>query len=532
MSNISDQDLEVIFNIEEGLNIYLLDHHFNYVFFNEVHKKEMKEYFDAEIALGKSKIDYLPSPFNEDFKQLYQRALDTESFKHVLKFTEEYIEFRFYPYRQDSHAKLLVKTRRISSDIIINQELEKYRERLEEQVRERTEEISSQRDFFQKLIDEDPSLIFLRDQMGTYRLVNLSMAQALKQTTTQVIGTHISSVILDPQLAKKYMEEDQNIISTGESVHENRQFYVDRQDIKWLSVRKKRIRIANEYFVLGVMSDITNLINTRVTLEQTNQELKSTIDDLKEMQLRLVTTEKIASILLLTSGFMHEISNPINYVSGNVLPLKQDIEDLQNWLEASGWLSIDENRRKEYNIVASEIKTLLTGIEEGTARVKNLVQNLKKLSYSHPEIETNCDFQEIIDGVITMLSLLLEQKEIIIQKDYHSKKHQIHTNPNYLNQIIINVMDYVVSRMYTGEKLIIRTADKDDLIQIEVIDENRGLPAEEINRMIEPFDKIESDTKVGLAVSYRIATKMNGFIKTHHEDKKTHFSILLPVHNR
>ena len=68
-------------------------------------------------------------------------------------------------------------------------------------------------------------------------------------------------------------------------------------------------------------------VNERtVELSETNHELNSTLEDLKQAQTQLVESEKMASLGQLTAGIAHEINNPINFVTSNINPLKRDID--------------------------------------------------------------------------------------------------------------------------------------------------------------------------------------------------------------
>src|SRR5258706_593429 len=60
----------------------------------------------------------------------------------------------------------------------------------------------------------------------------------------------------------------------------------------------------------------------------TNETLKSTVENLKATQDQLIQAEKMASLGELTAGIAHEINNPINFVSANIQPLKDDLADI------------------------------------------------------------------------------------------------------------------------------------------------------------------------------------------------------------
>src|SRR5258706_16188792 len=65
-------------------------------------------------------------------------------------------------------------------------------------------------------------------------------------------------------------------------------------------------------------------------LASTNKTLQTTVADLKAAQEQLVQSEKMASLGQLTAGIAHEINNPINFVTANINPLKNDITDILN----------------------------------------------------------------------------------------------------------------------------------------------------------------------------------------------------------
>ncbi|MGB0424889.1 MAG: 7TM diverse intracellular signaling domain-containing protein, partial [Flavobacteriales bacterium] len=68
-------------------------------------------------------------------------------------------------------------------------------------------------------------------------------------------------------------------------------------------------------------------------LETSNVELQTTLTDLQSAQSQLVDAEKMASLGQMTAGIAHELNNPINFVSSNVLPLKRDFEDVLEVLD-------------------------------------------------------------------------------------------------------------------------------------------------------------------------------------------------------
>src|SRR5690606_8550490 len=112
-------------------------------------------------------------------------------------------------------------------------------------------------------------------------------------------------------------------------------------------------------------------------VKERTAELNDALVNLKQAQAKLVESEKMASLGQLTAGIAHEINNPINFVSSNVFPLKQDIEDLKSILnkyaeitesaDLKSKLNEINNLKEEldYETLLEELETIINGIEDG-----------------------------------------------------------------------------------------------------------------------------------------------------------------------
>ena len=58
------------------------------------------------------------------------------------------------------------------------------------------------------------------------------------------------------------------------------------------------------------------------------------------------------------------------------------------------------------------------------------------------------------------------------------------------------------------------------LIQIDILDEGKGMTQEQINRLGEPYFSIRKGTGLGMMVSYSIIKGMNGTIDVTSESEK------------
>ncbi len=86
-------------------------------------------------------------------------------------------------------------------------------------------------------------------------------------------------------------------------------------------------------------------------LEHQKEELTATLENLKDTQSQLVQSAKMASLGKLTAGVAHELNNPINFINGNVSPLKRDIEEIYEIIEMYETIIIENKLEKNFDEV-------------------------------------------------------------------------------------------------------------------------------------------------------------------------------------
>lgn len=105
-----------------------------------------------------------------------------------------------------------------------------------------------------------------------------------------------------------------------------------------------------------------------------------------------------------------------------------------------------------------------------------------------------------------------------------------------LEQVIINLLGNAIKFSPSGSKVIIRAEQKDDMVEIRVIDSGPGIPAEYKKRIFERFQQVgrgdgkeKEGTGLGLAISRAIIEAHGGTIGVESEDGKgSSFWIRLP----
>jgi len=282
-------------------------------------------------------------------------------------------------------------------------------------------------------------------------------------------------------------------------------------------------------------------------VEQRTTELNKTLVNLKETQSQLVDAEKMSALGQLTAGVAHEINNPINFVSSNISPLKQDINDLKKIIEKYEEINANSDipeklaeieqlkQQLDYEFLKTELNTIIKGIENGANRTTEIVKSLRNFSRLGENALMLADINEGIDSTLAILKSSASNIDVVKNLKPLPK---INCNPGKLNQVLLNVINNALqatkentTRKEKG-KIEIESIDETDNIKITISDNGTGIPDEVKEKIFDPFfttKKVGDGTGLGLSIAYRIIENHQGQINVESEvNKETTFTIIIP----
>ena len=249
-----------------------------------------------------------------------------------------------------------------------------------------------------------------------------------------------------------------------------------------------------------------------------NRTLISTIDQLKETESQLVQTEKLASLGRLSAGIIHEINNPLNFATAGLFTLKKLGKDMEPEL------------KEDYD-------EILRDVEEGIARVKTIVSDLR--SFSHHENES-LDIVPVQDVVVTTLRFISEDTKgnVSIEQDIEDELC-FRVNKNKMVQVMINLMqnalDAIKEKDFGEEQPVIEVKGREDNGRcfITVKDNGPGMGPEVRDKIFDPFfttKDVGAGMGLGLSICYRIIESFSGQVTVQSEPGKgCEFQISFPA---
>ena len=248
------------------------------------------------------------------------------------------------------------------------------------------------------------------------------------------------------------------------------------------------------------------------------QQKKQAEEKARLRQEQLFRAAKMVSLGTLVSGVAHEINNPVTSVLLNTQTLRKV------W---DGVLPIlDERSRNEgafrvggmaYKEIRERLPMLLSHIETGTRRVRDIVVDLKDFAReTPPERSDDIDVNEVVLKAVGLVSNLIKKSTNDFSVDYTPDAPVFKGSAQRIEQVVINLVMNACQALIDRDRAIrVRTGrDADEaFIFIEVQDQGIGVPPDVMQRIKDPFFTTKRDaggTGLGLAISDRIVRDHDG----------------------
>jgi C4-dicarboxylate-specific signal transduction histidine kinase len=278
-----------------------------------------------------------------------------------------------------------------------------------------------------------------------------------------------------------------------------------------------------------------SLIQNQVELAHNVESLDATNRALSDARMRLVRSEKLASIGRLSAGVAHEVGNPLGAILGYVALGKKDGVGESEWLQ---------------------------GIVYEAHRIDRIVRGLLEYARPRPASTSQIDINEVVTRTVQMMTLQGRFKEADVETDLADDLPPVRADAHQLEQVLVNLllnasdaieetghrgtirittqaasvgqpvaddhnhrandprgMDYThlrrfESAMDPGPQRSLQPGDA--VVALVVSDDGTGLSKEATARLFEPFFTTKEPgrgTGLGLAVSSRLIEGMGGTIE-------------------
>ena len=270
---------------------------------------------------------------------------------------------------------------------------------------------------------------------------------------------------------------------------------------------------------------IKNLIEShhyQRKLTTQNKALTSAIEQIKETEMQLVQSEKLASLGRLSAGIIHEINNPLNFTLTGLYALRSKSKQFS------------PEERVEY-------EEILNDVEEGIKRVRNIVSDLRTFTHPGGGLGEMVEVDDAVDAALRFLAGEWRGK-VHVEKNLPPDMF-VWANRNKLIHVLVNLLQNSIDAL--GDKKF--EGEEQRLIRIEgrlegersfiaVRDNGPGIDPKLMDKIFDPFfttKEVGRGMGLGLSICYRILQGYGGKITVQSErGKYCEFTIELPAREK
>lgn len=217
------------------------------------------------------------------------------------------------------------------------------------------------------------------------------------------------------------------------------------------------------------------------------------VTELRRLERSARLQQRLAVVGEMAAGIAHEIRNPLAAISGSMQVLRQE-------------LPLNDEQAQLMDIVLKE-----------SERLNDTVRSF--LAYARPQkfSVARLDLRKVVQDTAVLLRNSSEARAShVVDVQLPPRPLWFDADENQLRQIIWNIAANGLRAMPDGGRLLLAadgTSAPDEVV-LSVQDEGRGIPAEELDTIFQPFrGSFEKGTGLGLAIVHRIVSDYGGSVE-------------------
>ncbi len=344
------------------------------------------------------------------------------------------------------------------------------------EVASRSREIEEQRRFTSIIIDSLPVGLYVVDRDYRIQIWNRKRetgTQGLRKS--DVVGRPVFEV-LTRQPAAQLRAEFDRVFRAGEVQQTDTEVPTRDGDQRVYRISRIPMRLDGEAIthVITIGEDVT---------------------EAREVQLRILQSEKLAAVGQLAAGVMHEINNPLATIGACVAAIQARLGDRSD----------------------ATVAEYLEIIDKEVLRCTNIVDGL--LDFSRPmevKPKESVAVNALVDQTLFLLKHHQRFRRLQVNRDYAEQLPPVLANNEQMVQVLMALMLNAVDAMEDGGILTLRTrhhSGRREEVIVEVQDTGSGISEQELGKIFEPFYTTKPPgrgTGLGLSICYGIVEQHRG----------------------
>ena len=246
------------------------------------------------------------------------------------------------------------------------------------------------------------------------------------------------------------------------------------------------------------------------------RKLKQQYEELEDSHQRLLLSDKMASVGLLTAGIAHEINNPLFVITG--------------------YLDIIREMVDSEDVTAEDLADITVKLETASQAIVKLVSGLKTYVRIEETALVPIDLNSAIEESLGLVSFLYRQDNIELRNEQAQGSPVIMGNIGKLQQVLMNLLSNARDAMESSPERVIsvQTCTENGNVVLELSDTGCGIEADKLRKIFASgytTKPVGKGSGMGLNLVRKMVQEMNGKIRADSEPGKgTTFRLEFPRH--
>ena len=247
-------------------------------------------------------------------------------------------------------------------------------------------------------------------------------------------------------------------------------------------VRLTALRASGEEFPISISFSVAeiqgNLYFTGIMRD---------ITEYKEMEDRLLASERLAAIGNTVAHITHEIKNPLLIIGGFARQLLKAAE-------------LDDKGRKKLGIIAEEV-----------GRLEGMMTEMRDFVRPPASQKSLGQIDEVLEETLEFFQDTFKEHHIEVRRVKESPLPPVNFDPKQMRQVLINLFKNALEAMPRGGDLTVASRVKGTDLEISVTDTGEGMPPEVAANIFQPYYTTkEKGSGLGLAICQFIVKDQHG----------------------
>ena len=235
--------------------------------------------------------------------------------------------------------------------------------------------------------------------------------------------------------------------------------------------------------------------------------------------LRLAAEQANVAKAQFLAAMSHELRTPLNAIAGYVDLLEIGVRGQLNRAQLDDLARIRRNQRHLLGVI-------------------NNILNFAKVEAGHVDFNIeDVQVEGLLEGMRALIEPQREAKQLSYRCEVPDDSLFVRGDVDKVQQILLNLLSNAIKFTPSGGEIMVRAERTNDDAAISVHDTGRGIPAEKLDAIFEPFVQVDQHltregqgTGLGLAISRELARAMGGDLTVVSElGHGAQFTLTLPV---